>query len=158
MSYRSEFPSFIGKIDNEERELLARGFYDASWHNDVAPAFDKAINAREILRVWINEEQASDRETGPGCPRYILARYEEEGMVWVQDLAFSEDWDKMLSALDKYLARARPSVDDQIYANVIKAMQDAEEIWGPDRDDYVLLMERIIRECQTRISNATGRV
>jgi hypothetical protein len=37
-------------------------------------------------------------------------------------------------------------------------MQDAEEIWGPDRDDYVLLMERIIRECQTRISNATGRV
>lgn len=50
------------------------------------------------------------------------------------------------------------SVNDLIFSNVCKAMQDAEEIWGPATlEDYEELMRRIIAEAQQRIDNATGR-
>ena len=38
-----------------------------------------------------------------------------------------------------------------IFQNVIEAMQDAEEIWGPE--DYVPLMEAIAFEATQRIAN-----
>jgi hypothetical protein len=39
----------------------------------------------------------------------------------------------------------------EIFEAVVKAMQDAEEIWGPGPEDYVPLMEAIAAE-------ATGRI
>ncbi len=42
-----------------------------------------------------------------------------------------------------------------IFDNVIKAMQDAEEIWGPE--DYVSLMEAIVSEANQRITTFLGK-
>lgn len=39
-----------------------------------------------------------------------------------------------------------------ILENVLNAMQDAEEIWGPDPKEYVPLMEAIACEAQARIA------
>jgi hypothetical protein len=50
------------------------------------------------------------------------------------------------------------TVNDIIFANVCKAMQDAEEIWGcATVEEYEELMTRIIKEAQDRINVATGR-
>ena len=43
---------------------------------------------------------------------------------------------------------------EQIYSNVLDAMQDAEEIEGPEGQDYIALMEWIAAECRTRIETA----
>ena len=37
-----------------------------------------------------------------------------------------------------------------IYQNVVNAMQDAEEMGGPEGDEYIELMDKIILEAQTR--------
>ena len=37
-----------------------------------------------------------------------------------------------------------------IYQNVVNAMQDAEEMGGPEGDEYIELMNKIILEAQTR--------
>jgi len=39
---------------------------------------------------------------------------------------------------------------EEIYQNVIKAMQDAEEIGGPEGVMYISLMQRISAEAQQR--------
>ena len=41
---------------------------------------------------------------------------------------------------------------DQIYNNVLKAMQEAEEIEGVEGVDYLNLMGKIIDEASTRLS------
>lgn len=46
-------------------------------------------------------------------------------------------------------------VANTIFENVRKAMQDAEEIWGPvDLDEYTALMTAIKDEANQRIINA----
>ena len=42
----------------------------------------------------------------------------------------------------------------KIYLNVFAAMQDAEDIGGPEVKDYINLMERIKAEAEERIANA----
>ena len=42
----------------------------------------------------------------------------------------------------------------KIYLNVFAAMQDAEDIGGPEVKDYINLMERIKAEADERIANA----
>ncbi len=41
--------------------------------------------------------------------------------------------------------------NDAILSEVFRAMQPAEEIWGPDGDDYIALMESIATEAKRRI-------
>ena len=41
----------------------------------------------------------------------------------------------------------------EIFDNVIEAMQDAEEIWGPGDDGYIPLMAAIANEANERIQN-----
>jgi hypothetical protein len=42
----------------------------------------------------------------------------------------------------------------RIYLNVFAAMQEAEEIGGPEVQDYIALMEQIKAETDERIANA----
>jgi hypothetical protein len=42
----------------------------------------------------------------------------------------------------------------RIYLNVFAAMQEAEEIGGPEVQDYIALMEQIKAEADERIANA----
>ena len=42
----------------------------------------------------------------------------------------------------------------KIYLNVFAAMQEAEEIGGPEVQDYIALMEQIKAETDERIANA----
>jgi hypothetical protein len=42
----------------------------------------------------------------------------------------------------------------RIYLNVFAAMQEAEEIGGPEVQDYIALMDRIKAEADERIANA----
>lgn len=44
------------------------------------------------------------------------------------------------------------SIAQTILANVTKAMQDAEEIWGPGESEYVPLMDAIVAECKSRVA------
>lgn len=43
---------------------------------------------------------------------------------------------------------------DQIYCDVLFALQKAEELGGPEPKDYIALMERVATECATRADNA----
>lgn len=43
-----------------------------------------------------------------------------------------------------------PAYSQEIFENVKKAMQDAEEIGGPEGDDYMNLMQAIIEEANER--------
>ena len=42
---------------------------------------------------------------------------------------------------------------EQIYKNVLNAMQDADEIGGVEGADYMNLMDKIIQEAQKRKNN-----
>ena len=42
---------------------------------------------------------------------------------------------------------------DEIFANVLAAMQSAEEMEGPEGADYENLMRRIANEAERRINN-----
>jgi hypothetical protein len=53
-------------------------------------------------------------------------------------------------------AVTKPKLDNisaAIFVNVCKAMQDAEEIWGPGEEHYPDLMDAIIAECEARKTN-----
>lgn len=45
-----------------------------------------------------------------------------------------------------------------IFENVLAAMQDAEEISGPEGADYVALMDQIASEARTRAVNARANL
>ncbi len=53
-------------------DLLARGFYDSTWHNDVCPSF---INEAAGLRLWIYEADMNVRELRE--PRFILCKFDD---------------------------------------------------------------------------------
>jgi len=61
--------------------------------------------------------------------------------------------DELVVAIEGWITRQHltPSAQ-QIFDNVVGAMQDAEEIWGPGEENYVPLMEAIIAECNQRIA------
>jgi|SaaInlLV_10m_DNA_1039704.scaffolds.fasta_scaffold07158_6 hypothetical protein len=46
------------------------------------------------------------------------------------------------------------TLKNEIYLDVFAALQQAEEIGGPEGQDYIDLMERIKSEVETRIANA----
>jgi hypothetical protein len=47
------------------------------------------------------------------------------------------------------------SIAQSIYRRTLEAMQDAEEIGGPEGQDYVDLMHRIAQEALTRAKTAS---
>lgn len=48
------------------------------------------------------------------------------------------------------------TVKDQIFRDVYAALQQAEEIGGPEGQDYIDLMEWVKTEVEERIANAKG--
>lgn len=54
--------------------------------------------------------------------------------------------------------RELPGQAGEIYQAVIEVMQEAEEMGGPDEDDYVALMEAIATEATQRITAFRARI
>lgn len=52
----------------------------------------------------------------------------------------------------------RPEAANLVFRSVMAALQDAEEIGGPEGVEYVRLMDRIRHECAQRISTYVGRL
>lgn len=49
-----------------------------------------------------------------------------------------------------------PKLAERLFSAVMDAMQNAEEIGGPNLPDYIRLMARIAREANERIERATA--
>lgn len=89
------------------------------------------------LAVW-SIAQALDAAFQAG-----LATAEDRHRTWGEEL-IGQAQNAEVSEL-AYLGR-------RIFAQVLAAMQDAEEIGGPEQSDYMDLMVAIIREASQRIS------
>jgi len=92
MTYRTEFPDF--PVSTEAADLLARGFVDYSWHNDVCPRFH---DAADLICVWIGYPDAADREDG--SPRFLVhstALLEGEHVPMLYE---GDDWTAVLHAV-----------------------------------------------------------
>jgi hypothetical protein len=97
MTYRAEFPDF--PQSPEAADLLARGFVDHSWHNDVCPRFH---DAADLLCVWIDYPDAADREAD--TPRFLVhstALLEGEHVPMLYE---GDDWASVLQAVRAALA------------------------------------------------------
>lgn len=87
-----------------EAWLLANGFEDTTWHNDICPSFH---NDAKGLRLWINELDLSDRE-GDG-PRFALCKWSVsaqppvESLEYLHDLGEAEEWAVMRQLLETAL-------------------------------------------------------
>ncbi|HZU37070.1 MAG TPA: hypothetical protein VFA18_14210 [Gemmataceae bacterium] len=89
------------------------------------------------LAVWsIEQALAAAFQAG-------LDAAEDRRQVWGEELL-------RLAQNAEALELAYPS--RRIFAQVLAAMQDAEEIGGPERSDYMGLMVAIIREASERIA------
>jgi len=89
------------------------------------------------LAVW-SIEQALEAAFQAG-----LATAEDRRRVW---------GDELLGQAQNAEASELAYPGRMIFAQVLAAMQDAEEIGGPEKSDYLDLMVAIIREASERIS------
>jgi hypothetical protein len=155
MSYKTEFD--LLEIAEAEK-LVAMGFEDTSWHNDAAPSFSKDCGLFRILRVWIDDADPEKREMEGA--RFALCEYSTE-MDAIGDgtLCESDSFAEILAAIASYKPTLNSSewVAENIFREVNEAMQNAEEMQGPDLPEYVTLMRAIARECEDRANVATGR-
>ena len=83
-----------------------------------------------------------------GSERYLTEYRGESVYDAPSDLhTFSREGDTMNATRENHLRPAAALV----YADVIVAMQNAEEMGGPEGHDYDALMSAIIAECDERI-------
>lgn len=54
-----------------EAALIAAGFVDESWHNDVCPVFRKESVANILMEVWCDHPKPEDREL-KGVKRFVV--------------------------------------------------------------------------------------
>jgi hypothetical protein len=80
-------------IAAEAAVLLAAGWIDQSWHNDVCPRFVSADNARVL---WIDHADPEQRETMGA--RFIVQALDVDGEIdWDLDaLLATDDWAEVL--------------------------------------------------------------
>jgi len=69
MSFREEFGPEYAIPADVLNVLLALGWEDTSWHNDVCPTFERPSVA---MRLWCDAERLADREMGTLRPRFVL--------------------------------------------------------------------------------------
>ncbi len=82
-----------------EKWLLAEGFEDSTWHNDICPSFH---HAGKGLRLWIYEAEMADRETREGEePRFELHQWNGDEFELV--IASGETWAEILPHVEKGL-------------------------------------------------------
>ncbi len=91
-----------------EAWLIANGFEDTTWHNDICPSFHHDAKG---LRLWIYELDLSDRE-GADSPRFVLCKWSvsdkapHESLEYLNDLGSSEEWAVMRQLLETALGNS----------------------------------------------------
>ena len=85
---RKEFPDY----DVATLPALPAAWVDASWHNDVCPAFFAGLNAfGDPIEVFVDYLRDEDREF-PGDPRFSVVDRETDARV----LVATDDWAEVL--------------------------------------------------------------
>ena len=101
--YQHEFPDFDDAASMDQ--LIAAGWRDDSWHNDVCP---KVVHPSGLLHIWVEFKDTEQRESG--CARFILQRVDLTGDGWCDgdDIEHSEhDLPAVLRAADEWLAKVQ---------------------------------------------------
>lgn len=85
--YEREFPEMLPLP--EASELLAKGWTDHSWHNDVCPHF---ISPDRKLLIWVDAKTPEEREY-PDNERFIIEEHQEFA-------DYTPDWKPLLATSD----------------------------------------------------------
>jgi hypothetical protein len=91
MTYQEHFPDYPAG----EFPALPQGFVDSTWRNDLSPSM---TNQALGLRIWCDYPSRDQREFSDS-PRFILVH--EQGDAISADIAQSESWEDILSALEE---------------------------------------------------------
>lgn len=83
-TYKTEFPDYDGQDDAES--LLAMGWQDQSWHNDICPSFHKCGSA--IFADYVNPE-LSEYGQGRADKRFTVIKLDSNG-CYISD---GDSWD-----------------------------------------------------------------
>ena len=80
MSYETEFGADWLKSHLAET-LLAKGFEDTSWHNDICPSFTRFANgddaSGDFVRIWVDHYDPAKREADEGEGRFEVHVYRD---------------------------------------------------------------------------------
>jgi len=81
MTYKTEFPAEYWPTDSEVAALLACGFVDTSWHNNVAPSFAKSLDNQPLgdgsdVEIYIDAANPELREI-PNAKRFTVVGYQD---------------------------------------------------------------------------------
>lgn len=90
--------------------LLAAGFDDISWHNDICPSFERACTFcdrpnGDTVRIWIDAANPRDREFIESDGRFNVALY-SDGMELVGDMFPTDSIETALEVAHEILAGA----------------------------------------------------
>ena len=66
MNYMVEFPHY------DDTLIVPQRYQDLSWHNDICPHFERAVNPVKSVAIWCDFKDYSKRETG-AMHRYTVA-------------------------------------------------------------------------------------
>lgn len=105
--YLKEFPDFVGA----EMPKLPEGFVDASWKNEVCPAWD---NAALGLRIWIEHPDPEKREfVGEDDPgRFFVQRV--TGASFGDHILVSDNWAEVEVCVETERARKAAYTGDDL--------------------------------------------
>ncbi len=95
MRCRSEFPKEYDVPPDLLNLLLASGWEDSSWHNDVCPSF---FHAKRRVVLWCDAEDSSYREL-KGFARFLLDPTDADGHCEVAAIFATDEVADLLSYL-----------------------------------------------------------
>ena len=86
MNYMVEFPHY------DDTLIVPQGYQDLSWHNDICPHFERAINPVKSVAIWCDFKEYSKRELG-SMYRFTVAVQDD---LDKSDFGFFDDFDNAL--------------------------------------------------------------
>ena len=93
MSFATEFPGF--PADSIPADVFTEGWTDTSYHNDIAPSFEKGR-----FTVFIDYPEPADREC-PECPRFRVYGCEDSLAGNFGNGCESDNWADILDYIAK---------------------------------------------------------
>lgn len=121
-TFRTEFPDFDDAT--APAALLALGFSDQSWHNDVCPSFDHGAAG---VAVWVDYVDQAKREFPEG-ERFSVMPCDRDGGRIGDVILYTGD------ALPDLLAFLHPHVIAHAFAGVLKEWANPDQ-WRQMRAD-----------------------
>ena len=86
MHYLTEFPHY------DDTLIVPQGYQDMSWHNDICPHIERAINPVKCVAIWCDFKEYSKRELG-SMYRFTVAVQDD---LDKSDFGFFDDFDNAL--------------------------------------------------------------